>query len=331
MLVATSTGYLEIRDIRPGQLVWSRDALTGAMGYKPALAQYSNPYAETVYISVRDGETGTVQEIVSNRIHPFFVSVPEGARVPPGAEGHDYEGEIDDGAWVDADDLAPGFRLLEADGGWSEVVSVRIARERLQAYNLTIADWHTYFVKAGFDGASDAVWVHNNCGPELNRQPSRAVDQKTDEINNDPDKIGKTYEAGDGRVTIDGQPGNPHEVQIALEIAEATGKVVRVKGDGAGGVDGTKTADLEIDGKPFEVKKLESRTSNAAVDNIGAALQQAPNALIDGRSAGLSKGTAMQALRRWQGSDKFDPTKSVTIYTSQGRVRYVPGKGILGD
>jgi Pretoxin HINT domain len=165
----TRTGFIEIRDIRVGDEAQSRDALTGAVGFKPALAQYSNPYAETVYIRVRDGKTGTVQEIVSNRIHPFFVSVPEGARVPPSSESHAYEGEIEGGAWVDADDLAPGFRLLEADGGWSEVVSVRIARERLQAYNLTIADWHTYFVKADIAASLDAVWVHNNCntlGPD---------------------------------------------------------------------------------------------------------------------------------------------------------------------
>ena len=32
----------------------------------------------------------------------------------------------------------------------------------LQAYNLTVADWHTYFVK-GDKAETEGVWVHNEC------------------------------------------------------------------------------------------------------------------------------------------------------------------------
>ena len=39
--------------------------------------------------------------------------------------------------------------------------SVRIAEEPLQAYNLTVADYHTYFIKG--EKGSSGVWVHNDC------------------------------------------------------------------------------------------------------------------------------------------------------------------------
>ena len=84
-------------------MVLSRNELTGATGYKPVTAQYSNPYEETVYVRVRDGVSGVEQEIVSNRIHPFFVAVSGGRMLPRSSEGHDYKGEIEGGAWVDAD------------------------------------------------------------------------------------------------------------------------------------------------------------------------------------------------------------------------------------
>ena len=87
MLVATLRGYVEIRDIRPGNMVLSRDEVTGAVGYKPVTAQYSNPYEETVYVRVRDGVSGVEQEIVSNRIHPFFVAVSGPRTLPRSGEG----------------------------------------------------------------------------------------------------------------------------------------------------------------------------------------------------------------------------------------------------
>ena len=39
--------------------------------------------------------------------------------------------------------------------------SVRIAEEPLQAYNLTVADYHTYFIKG--EKGTGGVWVHNDC------------------------------------------------------------------------------------------------------------------------------------------------------------------------
>jgi RHS repeat-associated protein len=160
-LVKTSQGFLPIRDLRTEDRVWSRDERSGQSGFKVVLAQYSNPYKETVSVTVRDGEIGLEQTIVSNRIHPYFVQLPAASNTVASSEGHVYQGEITNGAWVDAANLKAGYRLLNDDSTWAEVVSVKIELKPLQAFNLTVADYHTYFVAANDE--ADAVWVHNSC------------------------------------------------------------------------------------------------------------------------------------------------------------------------
>ena len=78
----------------------------------------------------------------------MFVSVPAGVETPPSSEGHVYTGAIENGRWVDAGNLVAGYKLLGEDARWSVVVSVEIEAEPLEAYNLTVDDWHTYFVRA---------------------------------------------------------------------------------------------------------------------------------------------------------------------------------------
>jgi hypothetical protein len=161
-LVKTSDGYLPIRDLRAGKhQVWSRDQNTQTMAYKPVLGHYADIHSETVDVTLRDVDTGMVQTIISNRIHPYFVQLPDSATSVGSSEGHSYSGTIDRGAWVDAGELQPGYRLLNDDSTWAEVVSVTIEAQELEAFNLTVADYHTYFV-AGSTEAS-AVWVHNKC------------------------------------------------------------------------------------------------------------------------------------------------------------------------
>ncbi len=171
-LVLTADGMMPISQIVPGTLVWSRDPATGEMGLKPVLAQYSNPYEETVYVSIRDAENGEEQVIISNRIHPFFVQreavdgpTSISQSVQPSSEGHVYRGPIPKGFWIDAADLQPGDRLLNDDQSWAVVVDVEVREQRLEAYNLTIEQFETYFVGATLD--VDAVWVHNNCAQRI--------------------------------------------------------------------------------------------------------------------------------------------------------------------
>ena len=148
-LVKTADGYKAIAHIRVGDRVFAKDETSGAMGYKPVTAQYGNPYQETVYIEVSDG-LGKIQTLVSNRIHPFY----------------------SDGKWIKAEDLKAGSRLFAENGAEQTVQSVTVKQEPLQAYNLTVADWHTYFVK-GDKAETEGVWVHNDCPPR--KTPSTPV------------------------------------------------------------------------------------------------------------------------------------------------------------
>ena len=141
-LVKTADGYKAIARIRVGDRVFAKDEASGETGYKPVTARYGNPYQETVYIEVSDG-LGKIQTLVSNRIHPF------------------YSG----GKWIKAEDLKAGSRLFAENGAEPTVQSVTVKPEPLQAYNLTVADWHTYFVK-GDKAETEGVWVHNACPPK---------------------------------------------------------------------------------------------------------------------------------------------------------------------
>ena len=165
-LVRTRSGYQPIRDVEPGRdTVWARDERTGHAGWREVLARYSNRYGSTVRVTAREPD-GDRQTIVSNRIHPFFARVAAGALLAVASEGHVYAGDIDGGAWVDAQHLEAGDLLLGEDDRWQTVESIEIESKPLDAFNLTVEGYSTYFV-AG-DSGSLAVWVHNTC---LDRLP----------------------------------------------------------------------------------------------------------------------------------------------------------------
>ncbi|HFC8529371.1 TPA: HINT domain-containing protein [Neisseria lactamica] len=141
-MVKTADGYKAIAHIQTGEYVFAKDEASGVTGYKPVTARYGNPYQETVYIEISDG-IGNSQTLISNRIHPFY----------------------SDGKWIKAEDLKAGIRLLSESGAEQTVQSVTVKPTPLKAYNLTVADWHTYFVK-GDKAETEGVWVHNACPPK---------------------------------------------------------------------------------------------------------------------------------------------------------------------
>ncbi|MPX07433.1 hypothetical protein C0133_08570 [Moraxella catarrhalis] len=165
-LISTANGYKPISAIRIGDFVWSRDEYTGKYSYQPVTNWYHNQYQETVYVTIVDSQ-GNEQILISNAIHPFFAKVPYDTITPVSSEGHDYQGEIDHGVWVDASNLQAGYQLLSEDGTWQTIKSVSITKEALTAYNLTVDNTHTYFASA--QGGKYGVWVHNAdcCGRGL--------------------------------------------------------------------------------------------------------------------------------------------------------------------
>lgn len=140
-MVKTNTGYQPIANIKIGDQVLAKNELNGEISYKTVTAQYSNPYAQTVYIRISDAN-GKTQILMANTIHPFYAN----------------------GKWIPSGSLKTGDVLLDENGAAQTVQSVETKAEKLTAYNLTVADFHTYFVK-GSEAESNAVWVHNECDP----------------------------------------------------------------------------------------------------------------------------------------------------------------------
>ena len=164
MLVKTITGYKPISEVRIGNMVLSKNEITGKLTYQSVSQHYNNAYRQTIYIDIKD-ENGNIQTIVSNKIHPFFTQVNTGDSLPSSSEGHNYQGDINNAQWIDASNLKAGYKLLSEDGQWQVVQSVRQTEESLSAYNLTVNNDNTYFV-TGSD-STYGVWVHNNCWNSL--------------------------------------------------------------------------------------------------------------------------------------------------------------------
>ena len=185
-LVKTADGYKAIARIRVGDRVFAKDETSGETGYKPVTAQYGNPYQETVYIKVSDG-IGNSQTLISNRIHPFY----------------------SDGKWIKAEDLKAGSRLHSESGKTQTVRNIIVKPTPLKAYNLTVADWHTYFVK-GDKAETEGVWVHNDCpyGGSNNLEKAKLRAErlsKNDRAGKDFTKAGKEAVIDLNRIQNNGQ------------------------------------------------------------------------------------------------------------------------------
>ncbi|MBT2454966.1 polymorphic toxin-type HINT domain-containing protein [Streptomyces sp. ISL-86] len=63
-------------------------------------------------------------------------------------------------AWVEAQNLTPGFTLLTNDGITVSVTANKPYTQHAPTYNLTVDDLHTYYVLAG----NTPILVHNSCG-----------------------------------------------------------------------------------------------------------------------------------------------------------------------
>ncbi|WP_308034468.1 polymorphic toxin-type HINT domain-containing protein, partial [Neisseria lactamica] len=57
-------------------------------------------------------------------------------------------------------------------GAKQTVQNIILKQQPLKAYNLTVADWHIYFVK-GNQAETERVWVHNACPPY--KRPNNAT------------------------------------------------------------------------------------------------------------------------------------------------------------
>ncbi|MQY16239.1 hypothetical protein SRB5_64370 [Streptomyces sp. RB5] len=135
----------DIEDIRPGDLVESRDPETGEEGPRKVtqlIITEGKKHLNKLSIATEDG----IDSVTATREHPFW--------------------SPSENEWVSAGDLQPGMTLLTDDEQTVIVTSNKAFTKYVRTYNFTVEDLHTYYVLAG----KIAVLVHNDCGEEAARK-----------------------------------------------------------------------------------------------------------------------------------------------------------------
>ncbi|TDD58955.1 hypothetical protein E1263_16850 [Kribbella antibiotica] len=133
-----------IQDIKPGDKVLAKDPESGEQAAKIVQRLWVHDDTLTDLV-VAGGKVTTTED------HPFW--------------------SVTDHRFERADELAPGEEILSADGRKVRAFGLvpRTAHQAL-AYNLSVAEIHTYYVLAG----DTSVLVHNtNCTPSTRVLPSR--------------------------------------------------------------------------------------------------------------------------------------------------------------
>ncbi len=144
-LVQTEEGFTAIEDLRVGDQVISKDEHTGAMASKPVKALIYTA-GKTVYSLVVRNPDGSSESLTVTDNHPFWV-LNKASTVTGASEA----------GWVDSAQLVPGMLVQNSDGNPVQVVSLQSQERIEETFNLTIADFNTYFV------GNSKVWVHNDC------------------------------------------------------------------------------------------------------------------------------------------------------------------------
>ena len=138
-LVDTSEGLRPIEEIEVGDLVLSRDEVTGETAYKPVtdlIRRHDREIWRLVLEAPDDAEE--VRQIVFETTD-------------------DHPWRTVDGRWVATMDLRPELEIITARGPPARVVSIERTGRSAPTYNLEVADFHTYFV------GEARIWVHNAC------------------------------------------------------------------------------------------------------------------------------------------------------------------------
>lgn len=206
--VITLNGVQRISEITAGDtFVWSKNDKTGDSSWQPVLEHYSNHYESQVHIELVSAANNTNHTIISNRIHPFFV-VETGLRPVSARSGMSIAGE-----WVQAQDLRHGSALLTAENSVVEIERISFVPQAFEAFNLHIANNHTYFVSANISTDDSAVWVHNHCHTSKQNSSNRNYENVTEK-----DKFGNVVSR------------NPKSIQdkLTLEAAKRGEGVVKI-------------------------------------------------------------------------------------------------------
>jgi len=134
-LVETEDGFRPIESLKIGDMVLSKDVDTGDITYKE-IVNIIPAHNRVIWDVTVSGADGNSEAFKTTDNHPWWVP------------------EI---GWLETQDLQAGMLVETADGQLIEVTSVQNTGRIDATYNLTVADYSTYFV------GKNRVLVHN-CG-----------------------------------------------------------------------------------------------------------------------------------------------------------------------
>jgi pretoxin HINT domain-containing protein/restriction endonuclease fold toxin 7 of polymorphic toxin system len=177
-----------IVEIKIGDQVRAADPDTGAEGARAVTAVWSHQ-DQLVDLQIGEGVVTTTED------HPFW--------------------NASDQTWQRADAIDAGEFILTADGDLVAVEGIDWAtRSGGMAYNLTVADLHTYFVVVG-----DAeVLVHNTCG-KSNYWKGREAERRA----GIPDAGKERFKNASGK---DRRPDLiDHDMKVVVEVKDLSGPV----------------------------------------------------------------------------------------------------------
>ncbi|WP_444897809.1 polymorphic toxin-type HINT domain-containing protein [Microbulbifer sp. SSSA005] len=135
-LILTQDGYKAIIEVQVGDIVLSKNDITGELSWREVTDTFKDWHQETITFTVVD-ENGIQETITTTAEHPFYIAGQ--GWLPAGEVGIDTV-----------------FAGSSAEGA-IKVVGITVNDSPQYAYNFTVDTDHTYFV-----GKTD-VWVHNHC------------------------------------------------------------------------------------------------------------------------------------------------------------------------
>ncbi|WP_027156688.1 RHS repeat-associated core domain-containing protein [Methylobacter luteus] len=138
--VATPDGFRPIESIKVGDLIISRDEVTGKLSKRRVVRTFITPKQKVVKVQIKQAQQ--VDTVLATVDHPFYVN----------GRG-----------WTGAGYLEPNMHVSTASG-MASVVGIDVLEATRTVYNLEVESTHTYFV------GHLASWVHNSCYAKYNRQ-----------------------------------------------------------------------------------------------------------------------------------------------------------------
>ncbi|GAA1635539.1 polymorphic toxin-type HINT domain-containing protein [Actinoplanes couchii] len=191
-----------IEELTAGDQVLATDPITGTTLAKPVTATISGSGDKKLVDIVVD--TGT---ITATHNHPFWVA--------------------DLAEWVDAEDLAPGQWLRTSAGTFVQISAIRHRGAEARVHNLTVADIHTFYVRAG----SASVLVHN-CHVVLGVNPHS--DDLAEALRKAGDPSAHTFN-NKAKYGVPGISGRPLWMEKVEEVIGDSGMKLSVTLDGLPG------------------------------------------------------------------------------------------------